>query len=113
MRGPRSTSPPDHPSVLVHGDLLEQNILLSPGELPCVIDWEFCRMGDPAHDLAIVTRGARRPFQMAGGLDRLLAAYAAAGGGSIARSEVHLHELCMAARWYREALRDEGAEPPE
>jgi len=105
--------PPDHSSVLVHGDLLGQNILLSSGEGPGVIDWEFCRMGDPAYDLAIVTRGVRRPFQMASGLDRLLDAYAAAGGSPIARSGVHFHELCMAALWYREALRDENVEPPE
>jgi aminoglycoside phosphotransferase (APT) family kinase protein len=105
--------PQDRAAVLVHGDLLGQNILMFPDEAPAVIDWEFCRIGDPAFDLAIVTRGVRRPFQMARGLDRLLEAYAAAGGDPIARSEVHLYELCLAARWYREALRGRGSEPPE
>ena len=72
--------PPDRPAVLVHGDLLGQNIFVYPDQLPTVIDWEFCRMGDPAYDLAVITRGVRRPFQMERGLDRLLQAYAAAGG---------------------------------
>ncbi|MCP3993481.1 MAG: aminoglycoside phosphotransferase family protein [bacterium] len=105
--------PRDRAAVLVHGDLLGQNILVFPDEAPAVIDWEFCRMGDPAFDLAIVTRGVRRPFQMARGLDRLLDAYAAAGGEPIERSEVHFYELCLAARWYREALQGRGSEPPE
>jgi len=105
--------PPDHAAVLVHGDLLGQNILVVPDEAPAVIDWEFCRTGDPAYDLAIVTRGVRRPFQMARGLDRLLDAYAAAGGDPIMRSEVHFYELCLAARWYREALQGRGSEPPD
>ena len=70
-------------------------------------------MGDPAFDLAIVTRGVRRPFQMARGLDHLLDAYSAAGGDPIKRSEVHFYELCLAARWYREALQGRGSEPPE
>jgi aminoglycoside phosphotransferase (APT) family kinase protein len=105
--------PRDRAAVLVHGDLLGQNILVFPDEAPAVIDWEFCRMGDPAFDLAIVTRGVRRPFQLARGLDLLLEAYAAAGGDPIKRSEVHFYELCLAARWYREALRGRGSEPPE
>ncbi|MES1178233.1 MAG: phosphotransferase [Myxococcales bacterium] len=48
-----------------------------PGQTPAVIDWEYTALGDPAYDLAIVTRGARRPFQnrprsrqVAGGLQR-------------------------------------------
>ncbi len=105
--------PPDRPAALVHGDLLGQNILVHPDQSPTVIDWEFCRMGDPAYDLAIVTRGIRRPFQMARGLDRLLEAYAAAGGDAITRSQVHFHELCLSAQWYRQAQRGSGSEPPE
>jgi aminoglycoside phosphotransferase (APT) family kinase protein len=105
--------PPERAAVVLHGDLLAQNILVFPEEAPTVIDWEFCRMGDPAFDLAIVTRGVRRLFRMARGLDLLLDAYAAAGGDPIPRSGVHFHELCLAARWYREALRGSGSEPPE
>ncbi|HEX7186551.1 MAG TPA: phosphotransferase [Thermoanaerobaculia bacterium] len=105
--------PPTERSVLVHGDLLGQNILLAPRELPGLIDWEYARLGDPAYDLAIVTRGARRPFQLADGLDRLLDAYAARSW-EVRKEHVRLYELCLLARGYLEAL--EGGvrtHPPE
>ena len=44
-----------------------------------------------AYDLAIVTRGARRPFQMADGLDRLLGDYREAGGAPVTRADIHVH----------------------
>ena len=98
--------PPSDEASLLHGDLLGQNILLDPGASPAfaVIDWECATRGDPARDLAIVTRGARQPFQIAGGLDRLLDAYAAAGGRLVTRAHVRIHELALAGLWYREAL---------
>lgn len=104
--------PPAEPSVLLHGDLLGQNILLAPGEPLGLIDWERAQLGDPAYDLSIVTRGARRPFQIAGGLDHLLEAYAAQGSG-IKKEHVHFYELCMIARWYVESHGRERGHPPE
>jgi aminoglycoside phosphotransferase (APT) family kinase protein len=95
--------PPEDPAVLLHGDLLGQNILLHPREPLGLIDWENAKRGDPAYDLAIVTRAARQPFQIAGGLDRLLAAYASRAR-EIEKDHVHLYELCLLARWYRESL---------
>lgn len=105
----REHLPPAAPSVLVHGDLLGQNILLPvfdepPGAPPGVIDWQNARMGDPAYDLAIVTRGARRPFQVGSGLRLLLDAYAAAGGEETSPTAVRLYEVCMAAGWYARSL---------
>jgi aminoglycoside phosphotransferase (APT) family kinase protein len=99
--------PPAHPSVLLHGDLLGQNIVLAPGTLPTVIDWEYACCGDPAYEFAIVTRGVKRPFQTADGLARLLDAYQRHGGREVKAEHVHIHELAMIARWYRTAL-DEG-----
>src|SRR3954471_1466442 len=106
--------PPAEPSVLLHGDLLGQNILIAPGEPLGLIDWERAELGDPAYDLSIVTRGVRQPFQIAGGLDRLLEAYAAQSS-EIRKEHVHLYELCMIARWYVEASRQERerGHPPE
>lgn len=106
-------APPAEPSVLLHGDLLGQNILLHPSESPAVIDWEATMLGDPAYDLAIVTRGVRRPFQIERGLDRLLDAYGACSPRRIRASAVHLHELCLAGRWYREAHEGASAREPE
>lgn len=104
--------PPDEPSSLVHGDLLGQNILLGLGEPHAVIDWEHAMRGDPAYDLAIITRGVKQPFQIAAGLEKLLEAYAAHGGRAVTREHVQLHELCLFARWYREALAGRGAHSP-
>lgn len=109
----REHLPPDEPAVFLHGDLLGQNILLAPGEPPGLIDWEYARRGDPAYDLAIVTRGVRRPFQVEQGLARLLDAYARFGGCRIERAHVHLHELGMAAMWYRQSLHSGAGEPPD
>lgn len=104
--------PPEAPSVLLHGDLLGQNILLSSDGLPWVIDWEYAMRGDPAYDLAIVTRGVRQPFQIAGGLDRLLDSYAGYGGMEIAADHVHVYELCLIAGWYRDALAGNSSHSP-
>jgi aminoglycoside phosphotransferase (APT) family kinase protein len=100
--------PPAHRGVLLHGDLLGQNVLLTPGHSPTVIDWEYARYGDPAYDLAIVTRGAKRPFQIADGLARLLDAYRHHGGREIKAEHVHIHELTLIAGWYRTALNERG-----
>ena len=60
--------PEDGSSTVLHGDLLPQNLLLaieddSVGDPEiAVIDWECAQIGDAAYDLAIVTRGVRRPF---------------------------------------------------
>lgn len=100
--------PADEPSTLVHGDLLGQNILLHPTEPPTVLDWEYAGLGDPAYDLAVVTRGKQKPFDMLRGFQRLLEAYSAAGGTIIPPSDIRLYELCLVARWYKEAVQAQG-----
>jgi aminoglycoside phosphotransferase (APT) family kinase protein len=90
--------PPEEPASLLHGDLLGKNILLHPDKPPAVIDWEYAQFGDPAYDLAIVTRGVRQPFQVAHGLDLLLDAYAARGSRPITALDIHLYELCLVGR---------------
>ncbi|KYF69686.1 hypothetical protein BE11_35790 [Sorangium cellulosum] len=106
--------PEEAPSTLVHGDLLGQNILLHWEQPYAVIDWEYATRGDPAYDMAIVTRGRARPFQVDDGLTRLLDAYAAQGRPRVEAPAVHLYELCLVGRWYREALEgDGGGEPPD
>ncbi len=105
--------PAPEPSSLVHGDLLGQNILLAFDGPHHVIDWEYARRGDPAFDLAIVTRGAKQPFQLERGLERLLDAYHARGGRDVTADHVHLYELCLVATWYRAAQSDPGGHSPE
>ncbi len=101
--------PPPEPARLLHGNLLGQNILLDPGsDLPHgVIDWELTACGDPAYDLAIVTRCARQPFQIPDGARRLLDVYHSSGGSpSVSLDHVRIHELALAAGWYRAGLAD-------
>lgn len=110
--------PPDEPSVLLHGDLLGQNILLHPSEPPAIIDWKSATLGDPAYDLSIVTRGVRKPFKVTNGMECLIDAYNRAvrppRRKAITASAVHLHELCLAGRWYRRSLDGpDGRFPPE
>lgn len=99
--------PPDSPARLLHGDLLGHNLHrdVVDGEPAGVLDWSEAQLGDPAYDLAIVTRGSRRPFQSERGLQDLLEAYNDQAGEPVTARQVHLHELCLVAGWY---LRDRG-----
>ena len=56
--------PEGRTSTVLHGDLLPQNLLLAIRADPeiAVVDWECAQIGDAAYDLAIVSRGVRRPF---------------------------------------------------
>jgi len=105
--------PPAQPSSLLHGDLLGQNILLSVDKPPCVIDWEYACRGDPAYDLAIITRAVRRPFQLHDGFERLLDVYRSSGKSQVTAAHVHVHELCLVAGWYRAALTGRSRHAPE
>lgn len=97
--------PPEEPSTLLHGDLSGQNILVDPKGLkaPALIDWTFVLRGDPAHELAIITQGKRRPFEVDLGHERLLDAYLDAGGREVKLNEIYLYELCLFGRRYYNA----------
>jgi aminoglycoside phosphotransferase (APT) family kinase protein len=106
----RGHLPPDRPSSLLHGDLLGQNLLLSWDDgPPVVLDWSEATLGDPAYDLAIVTRGARRPFQVTGGLQRLLEEYNRHAERPLSGADVHVYELCLRGKLYQDAVADHGA----
>jgi aminoglycoside phosphotransferase (APT) family kinase protein len=105
----REHLPPAQPSRLLHGDLLGQNLLLSwENDSVGVVDWGEAFLGDPAYDLAVVTRGVRRPFQVSGGLRRLLEEYRRVGGHPVSIADVYLHELCLRAKLFLDAAGDHG-----
>lgn len=110
----RENVPPPEPSCLLHGDLLGQNIILDDegSEPPGLLDWEYAEVGDPADDLAIVTRGARRPFQVSGGLERLMDCYNHRTGRRITVREVRLHELCLKAQLLLGTMQRYGDDSP-
>ena len=100
--------PPETPGILLHGDLMPQNILIDIWDKgpPAVIDWSMAQVGDPAHDLAIAIRPGRKAFKRRDGLRLLLDAYEEAGGERLLPEAVQLHLLCIKARWYRSALQE-------
>lgn len=100
------------PCCVLHGDLLPQNIL---GNWPIdereqalagIIDWEMACIGDPAYDLAIVTRGDRKVLGVRDGIKALVAEYGEAGGKAISIRDVRVHELILVLRWLEEAWRE-------
>lgn len=109
--------PGNEQPCLLHGDLLAQNILLDPTsrDIHGLIDWEEALVGDPAYDLAILTRGIRKPFRDPNGFNKLLTSYCNHGGRLIQKQHVRFHELCLAADWLRysiEHYHEGGIEPP-
>ncbi len=98
--------PEGQPSTVLHGDLLPQNVLFdhSRDSKVAVIDWECAEIGDPAYDLAIVTRGARKPLGATGGLQRLVEYYNEASAQKISRRAVIVHELLFHLKWMAEAV---------
>ncbi len=101
--------PPPEPSTLLHGDLLGQNILVPlDGEPLGVIDWAEATLGDPAYDLANVTRGARRPFGREDGLARLLEAYGRLAPRPLSEAAVRLHEVLLRAGLYLDTVEELG-----
>ncbi|QDV04842.1 Phosphotransferase enzyme family protein [Planctomycetes bacterium Poly30] len=104
--------PPPEPSRLIHGDLLGQNLLYHPERKTAVIDWEYARRGDPAHDLAILTGGVKRPFQIADGMARLLSAYAVRSDREVLEVHVRFHEIALHLSHFQNAMAGKpGAEP--
>jgi aminoglycoside phosphotransferase (APT) family kinase protein len=52
--------PPPRPPVVVHGDFRLGNLLVGPGGLAAVLDWELVHLGDPHEDVAWATIRAWR-----------------------------------------------------
>ncbi len=107
----RDHLPAERPACLLHGDLLGQNILWTPMEPFAVVDWERATIGDPAYELAIVTGGVKKPFQVAGGLKRLLHAYNERAEVELQEVDVRFHEIGVQLGQYRSSIgREAGAE---
>jgi aminoglycoside phosphotransferase (APT) family kinase protein len=112
--------PDERPAAVLHGDLLPQNILVpwEEDERTGVVDWEYAEIGDPAYDLAIVTRGVRKPFGLTSGLDRLVAAYNQEAEHTVLVHDVVAHELVFHLNWLNEAVearakKEFGGDGPE
>ena len=94
------------------GDLLPQNLLFDwqtssrEDALVGIIDWEMAEVGDPAYDLAIVSRGNRKVVGVKEGLKVLLKEYRKSGGRPISLTDVRVHELLLVLNWLEESWRE-------
>ena len=101
----------DHNCVL-HSDLLPQNLLYDwnvsgrEDALVSIIDWEMTHVGDPAYDLAIVSRGNRKVLGVKDGLKVLVEEYLKSGGKPISLRDVRVHELLLVLSWLEESWRE-------
>jgi aminoglycoside phosphotransferase (APT) family kinase protein len=90
---------------VVHGDFRIGNVMVGPDGLVGVLDWEFCRIGDPLEDVAWpLVRSWRFGVdarEMGGIGDRspYLAAYAAASGRHVDPAHVHYWEVMGNVKW--------------
>jgi len=91
--------------VLVHGDFRVGNLMVGPGGLRGVLDWEFAHVGDPAEDLAWPCVRSWRfgnDTMRLGGIgppDEFFAAYEEAGGRPVDRQAVAYWEILGNFRW--------------
>jgi len=99
-------------SCVLHGDLLPQNLLCDrqtsshENAVVGVVDWEMAQVGDPAYDLAIVSRGNRKVFGVNYGLRVLFEEYLKSGGEPISLADVQIHELLLVLNWLEESWRE-------
>ena len=110
----------DRASTVLHGDLHPQNLLFEDRDnrRAVLLDWECARIGDPAYDLAIVTRGIRNPLGVPGGLQRLVQFYNEVAEHKISPNAVVVHEALLQMNWLAEAAearakKDFGGHGPE
>lgn len=92
------------PFRLLHGDLVEANVVWGP-DGPGLVDWEFSRMGDPAEDLAYLIEANALPEAVAASV---LEGYALPGmAGQV--DEWRVLVAADAGAWYlAEGMAEEG-----
>ena len=82
----RDNLPDDSRHTLVHGDFRNGNLMVTPGGINAVLDWELAHIGDPMRDLGWLCVNSWRfgnaelPVGGFGEIKDLLAAYQASSG---------------------------------
>lgn len=95
---------PSRPATLVHGDFRLGNLIVGPGGLCCIVDWEGVHLGNPVEDLGWVCTkawrfGAPEPVAGVGRREDLIGAYEAAGGGAVSLDELRWWEVLGSLKW--------------
>ena len=66
----------------------------------------MARVGDPAYDLAIVSRGDRKVLGVKDGVKVLVEDYLEFGGQPVSLANVRVYEFLLLMRWLEEAWRE-------
>ncbi|HSZ74662.1 MAG TPA: phosphotransferase family protein [Rhizomicrobium sp.] len=92
-------------ATLVHGDFRNGNLLISPGGIEAVLDWELTHIGDPLEDIGWICVNSWR-FGVSeklvsgfGDLGDLLEAYVAAGGARFTPDDVKPWIVFGSLKW--------------
>jgi aminoglycoside phosphotransferase (APT) family kinase protein len=96
--------PPAHRTAVVHGDFRNGNLIVGPGGVRAVLDWELAHLGDPLEDLGWLCAkpwrfGAAEPVGGFGSYAQLVTAYEQAGGGEVDRVALRWWEMFAVLRW--------------
>jgi aminoglycoside phosphotransferase (APT) family kinase protein len=91
--------------TLVHGDFRNGNLLVSPGGLRAVLDWELGHLGNPVMDLGWLCIPSWRyghvdkPVGGFGETSEMLAGYEAGGGERVSEQSLHFWEVFGTLHW--------------
>ncbi len=91
--------------TLVHGDFRHGNLMIGPGGVCGVLDWEIAHRGDPLEDLGWLCVNSWRfgnidlPVGGFGVREDLFAGYEAASGQRVDPERVHFWEVVGSLKW--------------
>lgn len=112
--------PDETPASLLHGSLRGENILVSlpygapnnagPDDVSIsVVDWESVTIGDPAHEVAMISRGHRKAFKARGQkISTLVGHYNNRAETHIRLQHVRFWEVWLRATLFLQAYEEEG-----
>ena len=90
--------------ALVHNDFRNGNLMIGPGGVVAVLDWEVAHIGDPMRDLGWICTNSWRfgsdlPVGGFGNYDDLFAGYESISGGEVDRDRVKFWEVFGSFWW--------------
>ncbi len=96
--------PVAQPLRVLHGDFRLGNLMIGPGGLVAVLDWELAHIGDPLEDLSWLCVkawrfGSAKPVAGVGEYDELLDAYAAESGVRLDPEALRWWEVLGTLKW--------------
>lgn len=96
--------PPAGPDAIVHGDFRLGNLIVDPGGVRAVLDWELAHIGDPMEDIGWLCSapwrfGRKPPVGGMGERHALYEAYGAAGGRRVDPEVAAWWEMLATLRW--------------